>query len=132
VRCVLAGGLCPLLCRWHSVCVGVSMCMPSGNKFQQFTARTCSPAVSAWDTIGNAWFTRIMHTDITGVRNLLVVTSDFHLPRSQVTVTNQEFMPVHSTAALVHIQQNLYFLDLINPNDIHGMHHIIRPMDTIH
>jgi uncharacterized SAM-binding protein YcdF (DUF218 family) len=73
-----------------------------------------------------------MHTDITGVRNLLVVTSDFHLPRSQVTVTNQEFMPVQSTAALVHIQQNLYFLDRINPNDIHGMHHIIRPMDTIH
>lgn len=38
---------------------------------------------AAWDTIGNAWFTRVMHTDITGMRSLLVVTSDFHLARSQ-------------------------------------------------
>jgi hypothetical protein len=97
--------------------------------FRQFTARACSPALSAWDTIGNAWFTRIMHTDITGARNLLVVTSDFHLPRSQVTVKDQEFMPVHSTAAIVHIQQNLYFLDLTNPNDINDMHYIIRPIN---
>ena len=59
-----------------------------------------------------------MHTDITGARNLLVVTSDFHLQRSQVTVTDQEFIPVHSTAAIVHIQQSLCFLDLVNPNDI--------------
>jgi len=44
----------------------------------------CNTPTPAWDTIGNAWFTRVMHTDMTDTRKLLVVTSDFHLPRSQV------------------------------------------------
>jgi uncharacterized SAM-binding protein YcdF (DUF218 family) len=44
----------------------------------------CVLAVAAWDTIGNAWFTRTMHTDVLGIRRFLVITSDFHLLRSQV------------------------------------------------
>lgn len=35
------------------------------------------------DTIGNAYFTRVMHTDPAGLRKLLVITSDFHMPRSR-------------------------------------------------
>ena len=38
---------------------------------------------ASWDTLGNAWFTRIMHTDVIDLQRLLVITSDFHLPRSQ-------------------------------------------------
>lgn len=35
------------------------------------------------DTIGNAYFTRCIHTDPAGFRKLLVITSDFHMPRSK-------------------------------------------------
>eukprot|EP00933_Yihiella_yeosuensis_P037877 TRINITY_DN31880_c0_g1_i1.p1 TRINITY_DN31880_c0_g1~~TRINITY_DN31880_c0_g1_i1.p1 ORF type:complete len:246 (-),score=27.49 TRINITY_DN31880_c0_g1_i1:319-1056(-) len=35
------------------------------------------------DTIGNAWFVRTAHCDPRGWRKLFVITSDFHLPRSQ-------------------------------------------------
>jgi len=35
------------------------------------------------ETIGNAAFTRLLHTDVAGWRRLLVVTSAFHMPRSR-------------------------------------------------
>lgn len=35
------------------------------------------------DTIGNAWFLRLLHTAPRGWRRLHVVTSDFHLPRTR-------------------------------------------------
>ncbi|MFY0676474.1 MAG: YdcF family protein [Neptuniibacter sp.] len=35
------------------------------------------------DTIGDALFTRVMHTDIRQFRDLLVITSEFHMPRTQ-------------------------------------------------
>merc|ERR1711972_985070 len=38
---------------------------------------------SSYDTIGNAWFSRTCHTDVAGWRNLLVVTSEFHLERTK-------------------------------------------------
>ena len=37
---------------------------------------------TSYDTIGNAYFTRISHTDINGWRNLLIVTSEFHMTRA--------------------------------------------------
>jgi len=33
------------------------------------------------DTVGNAYFARVIHTAPAGYRRLLVVTSDFHMPR---------------------------------------------------
>jgi hypothetical protein len=39
--------------------------------------------VSSYDTIGNAYFARTIHTDPLEVRDLLVVTSEFHLPRTE-------------------------------------------------
>ncbi|HEY6341849.1 MAG TPA: YdcF family protein [Bryobacteraceae bacterium] len=40
---------------------------------------TCS-----YDTIGNAFFSRIIHVEPALLRRLLVITSDFHLPRSRL------------------------------------------------
>lgn len=37
----------------------------------------------SYDTIGNAFFARLMHVMPTGFRNLLVITNEFHLPRTQ-------------------------------------------------
>ena len=38
---------------------------------------------ASYDTIGNAYFSRVMHTDPAGFRRLLVITSAFHLPRTE-------------------------------------------------
>jgi hypothetical protein len=43
---------------------------------------TCS-----YDTIGNAFFSRILHADPQGLRRLLIITSDFHLPRTEAAFT---------------------------------------------
>lgn len=37
----------------------------------------------SYDTIGNAFFSRVIHVDPLGLRRLLVITSDFHLPRTR-------------------------------------------------
>lgn len=37
----------------------------------------------SYDTIGNAYFSRLVHVDPQGWKRLLVITSDFHLPRTQ-------------------------------------------------
>ncbi len=36
------------------------------------------------DTIGNAYFARVIHTDPRGWRKLLIINSDFHMPRTQL------------------------------------------------
>ncbi len=38
---------------------------------------------SSYDTIGNAYLTKLLHVDPVGWRRLAVVTSDFHMPRSR-------------------------------------------------
>jgi len=35
------------------------------------------------DTVGNAWFAKLLHVDPAGWRRLLVVTSEFHMPRTR-------------------------------------------------
>ena len=37
----------------------------------------------SYDTIGNAYFSRVIHVDPRNFRSLLIITSDFHLPRTQ-------------------------------------------------
>lgn len=37
---------------------------------------------TSYDTIGNAFYTRTTHTDISGWRNLLVITNAFHMDRT--------------------------------------------------
>ncbi len=38
---------------------------------------------SSYDTIGNAYFSRVIHTELRGFKKLLVVTSAFHMPRTE-------------------------------------------------
>lgn len=45
---------------------------------QKILCETCS-----YDTIGNAFFARVIHTDPRGFRKLLIITSAFHLPRAK-------------------------------------------------
>jgi hypothetical protein len=37
----------------------------------------------SYDTIGNAYFARVVHTDPRGWRRLAVITSEFHMPRTK-------------------------------------------------
>src|SRR5688572_2863993 len=37
----------------------------------------------SWDTIGNAYFCRVIHTDVRRMRRLAVITSEFHMPRTE-------------------------------------------------
>ncbi len=39
--------------------------------------------VCSYDTIGNAFFSRVVHTDPLGLRRLLIVNSEFHMPRTE-------------------------------------------------
>lgn len=41
------------------------------------------PETTSFDTIGNAYFARVQHTDPLSLRRLHVITSEFHLPRTQ-------------------------------------------------
>ena len=44
---------------------------------------TILPEASSYDTIGNAYFVRVIHVDPRGFRRLLVITSAFHMPRTE-------------------------------------------------
>lgn len=39
---------------------------------------------SSYDTIGNAFFCRVIHTDPRGLRHLAIVNSAFHMPRTRL------------------------------------------------
>lgn len=39
--------------------------------------------ISSYDTIGNAYFSRLLFAEPTKMQHLLVITSEFHLPRTQ-------------------------------------------------
>lgn len=45
------------------------------------------PETISLDTIGNAYFARIQHTDPLHLRHLHVITSEFHLPRTEAIFT---------------------------------------------
>jgi hypothetical protein len=38
---------------------------------------------ASYDTIGNAYFARVIHTEPMGARKLAIITSDFHMPRTR-------------------------------------------------
>jgi uncharacterized SAM-binding protein YcdF (DUF218 family) len=42
------------------------------------------PEAASYDTIGNAFFSRVMHVEPLALRRLLVITSAFHMPRTEL------------------------------------------------
>jgi hypothetical protein len=57
---------------------GARYLMGAGIAAEQILTETQS-----YDTIGNAFFSRVLHVDPRGLRRLLIITSDFHLPRTE-------------------------------------------------
>jgi hypothetical protein len=41
------------------------------------------PEAASHDTIGNAYFARLIHVQPAGLRKLLIITSEFHMPRTE-------------------------------------------------
>lgn len=63
-------------------------------------SRGCEPGRiltewSSFDTIGNAFFARIQHVEPRGWSRLLVVTSEFHLPRTRAVFETVLGLPNH-------------------------------------
>lgn len=52
--------------------------MKKGIEPSRILTETCS-----YDTIGNAYFSRVIHVDPAGFKKICVITSDFHLPRTE-------------------------------------------------
>ncbi len=50
----------------------------AGVRPERILVEACS-----YDTIGNAYFSRVIHIDPRCMRRLLVITSDFHMPRTR-------------------------------------------------
>lgn len=48
------------------------------------------------DTVGNAFFSRIVHTDFLGAKKVAVVTSKFHMPRTRVIFNHIFSLPSDS------------------------------------
>lgn len=60
-------------------------------------ARIVSETAS-FDTIGNAYFARTIHTDVMGWSRLLVVTSKFHMPRTHAIFETLFKLPARDAA----------------------------------
>eukprot|EP00188_Purpureofilum_apyrenoidigerum_P000808 Plantae.Rhodophyta-Purpureofilum_apyrenoidigerum.ctg13995.p1 GENE.Plantae.Rhodophyta-Purpureofilum_apyrenoidigerum.ctg13995~~Plantae.Rhodophyta-Purpureofilum_apyrenoidigerum.ctg13995.p1 ORF type:complete len:222 (-),score=33.80 Plantae.Rhodophyta-Purpureofilum_apyrenoidigerum.ctg13995:289-954(-) len=59
------------------------------------------------DTIGNAYFSRFLLTDRLGLKNLLVVTSNFHMPRSKAIFDwIYGFQPTTATVSYLTVQDD--------------------------
>ena len=52
--------------------------MEQGIEAPRILVETCS-----YDTIGNVFFSKVIHVEPLNLRKLLVITSDFHLPRTK-------------------------------------------------
>ena len=58
---------------------GADFLLQHGIPAERILIEACS-----WDTIGNAYFSRVVHAEPRQLRRLLVVTSDWHLPRTKL------------------------------------------------
>ena len=54
--------------------------------------------ISSYDTIGNAYFSRLLFAEPAKMQHLLVITSDFHLPRTKAAFEWIYGLTPHSTA----------------------------------
>jgi len=57
---------------------GAQYLISKGIPTKKILVETCS-----YDTIGNGFFARTIHVDTRGFRKLLIITSEFHMPRTE-------------------------------------------------
>jgi hypothetical protein len=62
----------------HEAEAGARYLLGRGLEPAQLLTEKCS-----YDTIGNAFFSRVIHVDPRSFQHLLVITSEFHLPRAE-------------------------------------------------
>jgi hypothetical protein len=51
---------------------------------------------ASWDTLGNAYFARVIHAEVCGWRRLLIVNSAFHMPRTEAIFRWVFALPPHT------------------------------------
>lgn len=64
------------------------------------------------ETVGNAYFTRILHTEVRGLRHLAIVNNRWHMPRTRAV-----FLHVFGVPAKEHGTDPGYWLDFIEVDD---------------
>jgi hypothetical protein len=64
------------------------------------------------ETVGNAYFTRVLHTEVRGLRKLAVVNNRFHMPRTRHVFTHVFRIPPHRDEP-----QTSYELDFVEVED---------------
>eukprot|EP00455_Lapot_gusevi_P017717 TRINITY_DN19544_c0_g1_i2.p1 TRINITY_DN19544_c0_g1~~TRINITY_DN19544_c0_g1_i2.p1 ORF type:complete len:146 (+),score=29.45 TRINITY_DN19544_c0_g1_i2:176-613(+) len=74
---------------------------------------------TSYDTIGNAYFARVSHTDIRQWNRLLIVTSEYHMPRTQAIFDWVFSLPLHADAP-----KPSYDLVYANASDA-GLNHLV-------
>ena len=56
---------------------------------------------SSYDTIGNAFFSRLLFVDPLKLKNLTIITSDFHMPRARIIFEHiTQLTPIKECIAL--------------------------------
>ena len=64
------------------------------------------------ETVGNAFFVRVLHTDVRGLRRLAVVNNRFHMPRARAVFEHVFGIPPHPGAPAT-----AYELDFVEVDD---------------
>ena len=80
------------------------LCTPSAHSARYLIRRGVSPSrvlLERWslDTIGNAAFARLFHSDLLGWRRLLVITSEVHMARTSAIFDWIFSLPPHHSLA---------------------------------
>ena len=78
---------------------GANYLIKKGVNPLRILCETCS-----YDTIGNAYFSKVIHVDPGGFRKLLIITSAFHMPRTRAI-----FEWVYGLSSPVDKEYELYF-----------------------
>ena len=65
-----------------------------------------------FDNVGNAFFVRVLHTDVRGLRRLAVVNNRFHMPRARAVFEHVFGIPPHPGAPAT-----AYELDFVEVDD---------------
>ena len=63
---------------------------------------------SSLETVGNAFFTRVQHTDVLGLRKLLVINNAWHMPRTKAVFDHVfSVPPVQNSGTAAEVDDNV-------------------------